>query len=1593
VFVLALTSVGIGAAQAQLVITPNRDAQALVSSFVRNGITVVGTPVYTGGQCLFYAYDDTVAFQGTEASGTFTNGPLNIRDGILLTSGEVTAASPPNISDSETGVLDPESGGTPEPDALCSRVIQDESLVPFDPVRLQVDFTVNPGFAGIQVDYIFGSEEYPEYRNSIYNDGFGLFVGRASDPESSYTNFGTDVQGNAININGPFFAGSEVIEDPLLTEYDGLTPRLRSAITLQQGVTYRMIAVICDVGDESLDSGVFLSALGGCVGSCTGTSYCGDGIVQPNEQCDDNNNHDGDGCSIECLVEPGYACTGGPSVCTLTCGDGVTQSNEECDDDNDNNNDDCVNACQTADCTDGILHNAGTGSETDIDCGGTVCPKCIVNDDCLLDRDCETGFCQLTTHTCQVLPSPEAGDDSVDVIQGQGTQIARDTLLANDLYASPTSFNPVVGATAAGGSVAYDSSAGVLLYTPPANPPATDSFTYQVCSPSNATLCDTATVTLNINRNPVLAAGRTCVGVGSATATLDVDDVYSDPDNDPLGLITAGTVTGGTLAVNQASNVITFDPSDDSAAATYDATYTACDDEDPAACASGAWTILYNDPPVLGTFTEGSAGDVVLRPNQSKTLSLAQLVVSTGVVAGSDPTGDADAIGNIDVSTLPTTLFGNVAAILLVGSCTVVDETSVVVQAGPLTGDGICYLKVCEECGGAAACTTTPIHVSVQTCITNTDCGTGNICQDGTCLDCVDDATAPTVDSGCSAATPVCDVGGLLDDPDCVQCLVTTDCAAGLACNGAHQCVDCVNDKGAGQIDTGCTTDLPACDGTVCHECDVTADCDAGDICSNHTCVDCAATASTSDVDPGCTVAAPACDSGGCHECTEDGHCAIGEVCDLTTMTCVGCLDTASGGSIDAGCNVLDPVCDISTGDCEDCVATSDVIDPGCSASTPVCRETGAANTCVECVNDGDCDNNETCNLLGVCEAVNGAPVAGDDTFSTPEETALVFDVTTNDSDPEGGALTYTVKTTPAHGIVTIAPNGAGTYTPATDFVGTDTFDYEVCDVGLACTTATVSITVTNVNDAPVALPDLVSTTPQTPVTFGPLDNDSDVDGDTLTVGDFTQPDGGTVVLNGDGTFTYTPDAGTVGADVFTYQACDGTVCTTGTVTVTIGGNSPPTLLPDVVTTTTNTPVDFDPTDNDTDLDGDPLTVSEASDPEHGTTSVDGNTVTYTPDAGFTGVDTFLVTVCDSNDACAMSLVTVTVADGNVAPVAMDDVISTTEGTPVTFDPTTNDVDTDELTVTTVSDPAHGTAVINGDGTVTYTPDAGYVGTDTFTVTVSDGTATDTSTVTVTVGPGPNSPPVAVDDTLTVDGDKPTTLDVAANDTDPDNDAITVTAVSEPGHGTVALVDGKIVYTPEDGYAGTVTFTYTISDGRGGTDTGTVTLTFGDRDGDGVNDAQEVIDGTDPDDADSDDDGVSDGEEKSVGTNPLNPDTDGDGIQDGTELGKTEPIAGGTSPGGTPFAGTDGNVFVPDADPSTTTDPNVVDTDGGSVSDGIEDTNHNGRIDDGERDPNDPRDDVVSFTVEGGGGCTGGMDPSMLVGLMGLGLVLRRRRR
>ena len=543
----------------------------------------------------------------------------------------------------------------------------------------------------------------------------------------------------------------------------------------------------------------------------------------------------------------------------------------------------------------------------------------------------------------------------------------------------------------------------------------------------------------------------------------------------------------------------------------------------------------------------------------------------------------------------------------------------------------------------------------------------------------------------------------------------------------------------------------------------------------------------------------------------------------------------------------------------------------------------------------------------------NVDPDAQDDSETLDEDTSVTFNPLANDSDGDGDDLTVVSFTDPEHGTLVQNPDGTFTYTPDADYNGDDSFTYTVEDGFGGSDTATVNLTVTPVNDAPVAADDTASTPEDTPIIIDVLGNDSDVDGDDLTVTAASSPNGD-VTINPDGTLTFTPDENYNGPAEITYTVEDGEGGSDeGTVTVDVTPvNDAPVAADDTASTPEDTPIIIDVLGNDSDVDGDDLTVTAASSPNGDVTINPDGTLTFTPDENYNGPAEITYTVEDGEGGSDEGTVTVDVTPVNDAPVAADDTATTPEDTPVIIDVLGNDtdVDGDDLTVTAASSP-NGDVTINPDGTLTFTPDENYNGPAEITYTVEDGEGgSDEGTVTVDVTPV-NDAPVAEDDTATTPEDTPIIIDVLGNDSDVDGDDLTVTAASSPNGDVTINPDGTLTFTPDENYNGPAEITYTVEDGEGGSDEGTVTV-----DVTPVNDAPVAEDDT-----------ASTDFETAVVIPVLANDTD----VDGDDLTVTE----ATSPNGTVVINGDGTLtFTPDAgfEGPTTIEYSISDGNGGTDS-------------------------------------------------------------
>lgn len=458
---------------------------------------------------------------------------------------------------------------------------------------------------------------------------------------------------------------------------------------------------------------------------------------------------------------------------------------------------------------------------------------------------------------------------------------------------------------------------------------------------------------------------------------------------------------------------------------------------------------------------------------------------------------------------------------------------------------------------------------------------------------------------------------------------------------------------------------------------------------------------------------------------------------------------------------------------------------------------------------------------------VNDAPDARNDLPTTNEDTPVTINVLSNDVDVDGNSLTVTSLTQPAKGTAVLNANNTITYTPNLNTNGSDSFTYTISDGNGGSDTATVSVTVSPVNDPPVAVADSAAVAEEGTVTVSVAANDTDPENSTLTVTAVTQGAHGVVTLLAGNQVRYQPALNYFGPDTFTYTIRDpGNLTATGTVSVTVTPvNDPPVANADSATLPEDSGVAIQPMANDTDVDGDTLTIVAVTQSANGTASISGTWVSFAPAANFNGGTSFTYTIRDSGGLESTASVYVSVTPVNDPPMAGPDTAATTKNTPVTVSVLANDTDIDggALSVSAVTQGANGTVTTNGN-TVTYTPATGFTGSDSFTYNVSDGLGgTATGLVSVTVN-NVNGAPVANPDSGSTREGVPVIIPVLANDTDPDGDILTVTAVGAPG---VLLPDNTVRYTPGANFTGTVTFSYTVSDGQGGTATGQVTVTVG----------------------------------------------------------------------------------------------------------------------------------------------------------------------
>jgi VCBS repeat-containing protein len=481
---------------------------------------------------------------------------------------------------------------------------------------------------------------------------------------------------------------------------------------------------------------------------------------------------------------------------------------------------------------------------------------------------------------------------------------------------------------------------------------------------------------------------------------------------------------------------------------------------------------------------------------------------------------------------------------------------------------------------------------------------------------------------------------------------------------------------------------------------------------------------------------------------------------------------------------------------------------------------------------DGTVDSNEATVSITV-NALNDAPDGKDDTYVMLEDDILTIiapGVMANDDDKDNDTLTAVLLSSPSNGTLTFNPDGSLTYSPASGFNGSDNFTYKVNDGTSDSGAASVTISVTSVNDIPAALNDFYSTDEDKELIIsspGILGNDTDFEGDALTAILMGNTSHGSMTLNADGSFTYLPDAEYSGTDSFTYKAndsMDDSNLATVTITV-VSVNDNPKAGNEEYTIDEDTTLDVPAPgvlSNVTDSDGDPMTAVLVADATFGsvTLNADGSFI-YTPNTNFSGNDSFTFKANDGSADSNVAMVTIHVNPINDAPelIGVPHEATADELAAMEFDANATDPDSPAQILTfSLIDAPSGASIDPSNGIFRWTPSKEQgPGNYAFKVRVTDdGTPAlfDEETVTIAVNEV-NSPPTIenVPDTVSIDELSAYTFNASAIDTDLPPQTLTFSLTNAPSGATIDPVTGAFTWTPTEAQGpGDYTFKVMVAD-------------------------------------------------------------------------------------------------------------------------------------------------------------------------------------
>ena len=461
-------------------------------------------------------------------------------------------------------------------------------------------------------------------------------------------------------------------------------------------------------------------------------------------------------------------------------------------------------------------------------------------------------------------------------------------------------------------------------------------------------------------------------------------------------------------------------------------------------------------------------------------------------------------------------------------------------------------------------------------------------------------------------------------------------------------------------------------------------------------------------------------------------------------------------------------------------------------------------------------------------------PAQDDTGYATAEDTPLLLapgDLLAND--PAGTSI-LTIGNAYG-GTVDYDIDGNIVFTPTPNYFGDAYFEYFALDDQGEISVAVVSVAITAVNENPVAQNDGgFFTTEDTPLFISGSVlrmNDSDPEGDAVSIQSVQDAVGGSVALDQNGNILFTPAADYYGPASFTYTISDGnggTATATVDITVDPSNDSPEAGIDSAIAVVADTPLTIAAATllaNDDDVDGDTVSIVGVSNSVNGRVALNAQgDIVFTPYSDFRGPASFQYSIADGLGGYSTTQVHLIVGTGNAFGLMEDRALTVTAPQLLPYDPA------NPQSIQSVQDAVGGTVTMDAQGVISFVPVADYYGPASFTYTTLDalGNLT-TSTVDLTVRPV-NDKPVAVADHFDAEADTPLVLTAAqllANDTDIEGDTLTILAVTAAQNGTVSLdQNGNITFTPAAGYTGDASFNYVVRDGNGGFTLGTANLSI-----------------------------------------------------------------------------------------------------------------------------------------------------------------------